>query len=275
MMSRSRYPFAVRLIGFSFEEAATIEADFARNRQQGYGYFRLHEDNLQDPDLYLANADDSKALIALSHLGPSNIRPVLLVGSPEAGLLHAFLPRPVQWQDLLGALDRLIEKRADTLSVLEASDVVTVPERRRKDRLDLDLNDPSDYVRLRRSPVHGSIVIVDKNAIFSEYVAELLTRRKMPVDWAINEEAAIDLCRQKKISIVMINTSTPNVDAYRLCEAIKEDVAGNTTVIFLIAPSFSYDQALARRAGCDGFLHKPLTTRRLISALKKFLPPAS
>ncbi len=275
MTSNSRYPFAVRLIGFAPDEAAIIEANFAQRRKQGYGYFRLSEDSLQDPDLFLANADDWKALVALSYLGPSDVRPVLLVGAPDVELPHTRVPRPVQWPDVLKALDKLIEKRADALSGLAASDVVTVPERRRRDRLDLDLTDPSDYMRMRRSPVRGGVLIVDKNSVFSEYVAELLARRNVPVDWANNEPSAIDLCKRQKISVVMINTSTPEVDAYRLCEAIKTGIAERAAVIFLVDKSFAYDQAHARRAGCDGFLNKPLNNHHLISALKKFLPQAS
>jgi CheY-like chemotaxis protein len=275
MTSNSRYPFAVRLIGFAPEEAAVIDAYFAQKREQGYGYFRLPEDNLQDPDLFLANADDWKALVALSYLGPSDVRPVLLVGSPDVELPHARVPRPIRWRDFLTALDKLIEKRADALSGLAASDVVTVPERRRRDRLDLDLTDPSDYMRMRRSPVRGGVLIIDKNAVFSEYVAELLARRNVPVDWASNEPSAIDLCKRQKISVVMINTSTPEVDAYRLCKAIKTDAAESATVIFLIDKTFIYDQGEARRVGCDGFLNKPLNNHHLISALKKFLPQAS
>ncbi|MDB5763345.1 MAG: hypothetical protein JWQ21_2340 [Herminiimonas sp.] len=273
MLQSSLYPFAVRLIGFSPEETAVIEADFdKRNRRGGYGYFRLPEDNLQDPDLFLANADESKALVALSYLGPSEVRPALLVGTPDIASPYPYVPRPIQRPDLLNALDLLIEKRADALSRLEASDVVTVPERRRRDRLDRDSSDRTDYLRMRRPPLDGGVLIVDRNTVFSDYVAGLLARRNVSVDWADNEFEAIDACRQQKISVVMINTATPKVDSYRLCETIKTQIAERATVIFLVGQSFIYDQARARGAGCDGFLNKPLNNNHLISVLKKFLP---
>ena len=271
MNSISRFPFAVRLIGFSSEEAIVIGAKFAEKRSKGYSYFFLPEDNLQDPDLFLANASEWKALVALSYLGPSAVRPVLLVGSPEIELPYARVPSPVKWPQLFDALDELIEKRADTLSRLEASDVVTVPERRRRNRLDVDLTDPGDYVRMRRPPVIGGVLIMDKNASLSDYVARLLERRKVLVSWSDDETAALDFCRTSKISLVMINTSTPKVDPYRLCEAIKTNIAEKATVIFLVGKSFTYDQVLARQVECDGFLNKPVTSNCLVSVFKKFL----
>lgn len=273
-MPKSSFPFAVRLIGFSTEDTALIDARFIERRDEGYSYFCLPEDNLQDPDLFLANATEWKALVALSYLGPSAVRPVLLVGTPEIELPHARVSSPINWPQLMSALDELIEKRADTLARLEASDVVTVPERRRRERLDVDLTDPGEYLRMRRPPVVGGVMIIDKNSALSDYVAGLLARRKVPVNWADDENAALEFCGKSKISLVMINTSTPMVDPYRLCEGIKARIAERATVIFLVGKSFSYNQARARQAGCDGFLNKPVTGNCLISILKKFLPQA-
>ncbi len=273
-MPKPKFPFAVRLIGFSSDEVATIDMHFAEKRVSGYAYFSLPEDNLQDPDLFLANATEWKSLVALSYLGPSTVRPVLLVGTPEIELPHARIAHPIHWPELLQALDELVEKRADTLSRLEASDVVTVPERRRRNRLDVDLTDPAEYLRMRRPPVIGGVLIIDKNAAFSDYAAQLLARRKVPVNWADDETAAQDFCRTSKVSLVLINTSTPQVDPYRLCEAIKTNIAERATIIFLVGKSFHYDQSLARQAGCDGFLNKPVTGNCLISIFKKFLPQA-
>lgn len=274
MTLKSSFPFAVRLIGFSSNVTARIGTHFAEGRSKGYSYFCLPEDNLQDPDIFLANANEGKALVALSYLGPSAVRPVLLVGTPEIELPHARIPSPINLSQLMKALDELIEKRADTLSRLEASDVVTVPERRRRDRLDVDLTNPGEYISMRRPPVIGGVLIIDKNSLLSDYVAGLLARRKVPVNWADEEVAALEFCEKSKISLVMINTSTPKVDPYRFCEAVKTNIAERATVIFLVGKSFTYNQTLARQAGCDGFLNKPVTGNGLVSIFKKFLPQA-
>jgi CheY-like chemotaxis protein len=274
-MAASNYPFAVRLIGFSAEEAALIGERFASEQDRPYRYFRLPEDSLQDPDLFLANANEWKALVALSYLGPSEVRPVLLVGTPDVELAYPRIPRPIRWPDLFEALDKLILIRADALSKLEASDVVTVPERRRRDRLDLDLTDPAEYWQMRRPPAKGGVLVVDKNSKLADYVADLLLRHKVDVNWTDDEASALATCKRQKISMVIANTSTPGVDPYRLCQTIKTEVTERVTVIFLVGKSFGYDVQEARRVGCEGFLTKPITNSHLVSALKKFLPQAA
>lgn len=276
-MQIQSFPFAVRLIGFPSQESDIFEATFAIEQGKGYGYFRLADDNLQDPDLYLVNADELKALATLSDLAPSDARPALLVGAPVIALPYACVERPLRWSKLFEALDSLIEKRADALSRLDASGVVSVPERRRRDRVDLDLTDPSEYLRMRASvPDNSGILVVDKNPAFRAYLSDFLMRYNMPVAWVGDEAKAVDMCSQQSIALVMINTSTPGLDPYRLCQAIKE--AGRvekTTVIFLVSKPFVYDTVLARSAGADGFLIKPLASHHLLSVLKKFLPALS
>lgn len=269
----SSFPFAVRLIGFSVIEAKFIESIFSEEQGRGYGYFRLMEDNLQDPDLYLLNASDLRALASLSDLHPSAIRPVLLVGTPGLALPYPCVKRPLQSDQLLEELDKLIEQRADALSKLEASDIVTVPERRRRNRLDVDLTDPSVYQSMRRPLAQGGVLVVDKSPALRDYLNGILNRKNMEVEWVDNEEVAASVCRQRKISTVLINTSTPNVDPYRLCEMIKKwNPHEKTTVIFLVGKNFSYDPTRARHVGYDGFLNKPLGSHHLLSVLKKFMP---
>ncbi len=273
-MPNSRFPFAVRLVGFSTTEKNAFTATFAAQRKQSYGYFVLEEDNLQDPDLYLVNATEVKSMLVLSKLPHSDVRPVLLVGAPAVELPYPRVARPLQWRELFAALDQLIEKRADALSRLEASDIVTVPERRRRERLDNDQTDPRDYERMRRKlPTEGGILVIDKNAAFSDHLAELFSRHQLHVSWTDDGDNAVGYCGQQRIALVIINTSTPDIDPYHLCRNIKDaSCIENTVVIFLVSRPFSYDEQKARKAGVSGFLNKPVAGHHLISAMKKFLP---
>jgi CheY-like chemotaxis protein len=271
-MSTMKYPFAIRLIGFCAQEATIIEQMFAENGERGCTYFVLPEDNLQDPDIFLANADEEKALIALSYLSPSMLRPALLVASDKRDHTYPHVARPVKAGVLLDALDKLVAQRADALAELEASDIVTVPERRRKQRVLDDNMRPEDYVHLRRLPVNGGVLVIDRNLAFRDYVVELFGNRNIPVAFAPTEAEALLQCRKQRISVVLVNTSLDGIEPYRMCEAIKSQIADRVTVIFLVGGPFAYDQSRARSVGCDGYLEKPVTGKNLLSALKKFLP---
>ncbi|HEV2612474.1 MAG TPA: response regulator [Noviherbaspirillum sp.] len=262
------------MIGFSSEEEEQFDAVFTNEQGKGYGYFRLQEDNLRDPDIYLANGLSLRALVRLSDLRPSGVRPALLVGKPDLELPYPYIGQPVEWHRLFEALDDMVEKRADALSRLEASDVVTVPERRRRDRLDLDLRDPAEYERMRaKLPENGMVLVVDKNPMLSDHLGKMVARYRLMVDWVSNEAEAVAFCKQQSVAILIVNTSTASIDAYRLCRTVKDNQPGlKIAVIFLTGRNFSYDLARAREAGADGYLTKPLVSQHLLSALKKFLP---
>lgn len=268
------FPFAVRLIGFSQEEEASFDENFSVRQGRGYGYFRLVEDNLQDPDLYIANARQLKALVTLADLRPSDVRPAMLAGVPDVELPYPCVDHPIRWKQLFETLDKLVEKRADALSRLEASDIVTVLERRRRDRIDLDLTDPAEYEKMRaKAPRNGAVLVVDKTSALRDYLSDLLARQKVPVLWGNEEVEAVDVCKREQVAVVLINTSTPDVNPYRLCRAIKqEDSPVRIAVVFLVSKPFVYDLEQARCVGADGFLNKPLASHHLITVLKKFLP---
>lgn len=273
-MVGNSFPFAVRLIGFTESEEGAFDSAFASERESGYRYIRLEPDNLRDPDLFIANAAELKAMIRLANLHPSTVRPALLVGQPTVELPYPHVAYPVVWNELLQAVDALMDKRADALSSLQVSDIVAVPERRRTDRLDLDLTDPTVYEKMRaKIPENGAVLVVDKSSVLSNYLSGLLERQRVPVAWVSDEMQTVEFCKQQPVAVVMINTATPDVDPYRLCWAIKEkDAPLKISIIFLINKPFEYDVQQARYVGADGFLIKPVSGQQLVAVLKKFLP---
>lgn len=276
-MQHHHLPLAVRLIGFSEHEADLFVATFAVERGRRHDYFCLTPGNLQDPDLYLVNADDLKALATLSALGTGDARPALVVGAPLVMLPHICVERPIRWRKLFDALDGLGDKRVQALSRLDASHIV-VPERRRGTRLDLDLTDPTDYQRIRAAvPSEARLLIVDRNFALRDHMTELSGRHPMSVDWLSDARFAVEHCQCWRISLVLINTATLESDPYQLCKSIKQSRAfqHRTAVIFLAEQSFIYNLLEGQRAECDGFLNHPLTDHVLRTMLQKFLPLAN
>jgi CheY-like chemotaxis protein len=274
MVQEFRYPYAVRPIGFSPGETTVIDSMFAGQQLSKFRYFCLHRDNLQDPDLFLVNALDDEAPAALAQLRPSEARPALLVGKPAGGSPYPAIERPIRLTELLDALDRIVERKEAALARLAASSLVTVPERRRRNRIVDGPGDPSAFLHLRKPAPEGGVLVVDKNATFSGYLGDLLARKNIPVTWTDIEADAVEHCRSRKTALVIVNTSLPQVDPYRLCEMIKSRVDPHIRVIFLAGRHFEYDQEKAALAGCDGFLNKPVASNHVVSVLKRFLPLA-
>lgn len=250
-----------------------LEATLSAAENRPYRYTRLPEGSLQDPDLYLANGDELKTLAIVSDLRAGDVRPVLVIGKPGVILPYACIERPIRWNELFDSLDRLILRRIEVLSALKAGQTVIVPERRRRERLDLDLRDPTEYEKMRvRPPEKGSILVIDKSSSLYNHLIETLRGRNVTVDWTDNAHYAVGFCDRRPISLVMINTSMPDLDPYWLCNEIRRyREVGLTAVVFLIDKTFEYDSERARVVGCDGFLIKPLMPQQILAVLGKFL----
>lgn len=271
-MHTKKYPFAIRLIGFSSEEGAQVEAVLAKAPAAGPAYFCLSEHSLQEPDLYIANGDDLLAMTALAAANPTALQPALIVGETAVAFPFPQVARPLAPEPILGALAELVARRADALSLITSAGLPFVTERRRRERLDFDLTDPAVYEGQRRAPPNGAVLIVDKGGAFRDHVAKLLGARKLSIEWTDSAATVLRLCEETPVSLVLINTSTPQIAPYALCAAIKALAnARRTAVVFLVSAAFTYDPARAHAAGVRGLLDKPIADRHLVAVLKKLL----
>jgi CheY-like chemotaxis protein len=284
-MHAPRYPFTVRLVGFAPAECAQLENLLAQAPRTGPSYFCLHDDSLQEPDLYLADGGNPAALARLACLPSGTLQPTLLIGGDGASIRRT-LPRPVDAARLYDALAELLDSRVQALAALAARGERCCPERRRRPRLGGDTEAPAHYQRMRHGPPHGAVLIVDKGGAFRDHVARVvdtkLSAGRCPglgrpgfdrrVEWTDSSRAAVRLCDETPVSLVMINTCALGAESYTLSSAIKsQEGAGRTAVLFLVGQSFKYDSLRARDAGVRGLLDKPLADRHLVATFQKLL----
>ena len=255
-MPATRYPFTVRLVGFAPAECAQIESLLAQAPLPGPSYFCLHDDSLQEPDLYIADGANPAALARLSCLPPGALQPILVIGGDGANGENGLrtLSRPVDPASLYDALAELLDTRVQALAALAARGERCLPERRRRPRLAPDTEAPDYYTRLRQGPPDGAVLIIDKGGAFRDHVARVVANTfantvgnpapipsslapgtaARPVEWTDSSRAAVRLCDETPVSLVMINTCAPGIEPYSLSSAIKsQEGAGRTAVLFL------------------------------------------
>lgn len=269
-MTTDRRPFAVRLVGFPLEAERALALGLAKAPADGPAYLCLTEDSLQDPDIYLANGTELKALAAIASLAAGDIRPALVLGATGVLLPYPNLPLPVQWSAMYAELGRLLQRRADVLAGLSASVDSLVPERRRRERLDLDLTDPTVYEKMRKPRREGAVLCVDANANFSEQLGRSLKQFGTAVLWAVDGVAALAHCRQQPVAVVLIDFAAPIIDHYLLCAQLRS-LEAQPEVIFLVQSAHDYDLTRGRAAGAAGMLDKPLAEHQVQAVLRKFM----
>lgn len=272
-MHAKKLPLTVRLLGFSIMEGSHLGTLLAHAPRPGPSYFCLLGDSLQEPDITIANGDDLKAMATLVASGPSAIRPAVVIGAPIADVDLPTLPRPMESTKLFRLLSDLVRKRAEALAELPPGTAPGFIERRRRIRLDLDMTDPKEYDHLRQAAPEGAVLIVDKKGALRDHVAKLLKPYEyLSVEWTDSAEGALKLCAETPVSVVIVNTSTPSIDPYDLCKALKQQPGGERiAVVLLVNQAFGYDTMRARSVGVRGMLDKPVADRHLLAALKKLM----
>lgn len=264
-MPVQKVPTAVRLLGFEQAEADRLAAILADAPRAGPAYLRLHEDSLQEPDLYLVEGENPGALLHLS--GMRSVPLALQVGGLDHGL--ARIERPVDAEALHATLAQLVAERRRLLELLCARGEPPLPERRRRQRL-VDDQLVVDSQALRQPPRPGKVLIVDKEGAFRDHMARLVGERRLAIAWTDSASTAVRLCDETPVSVAMINTATPGIDPYGLCSAIKsQEGAVRTAVVFLVGRAFAYDPARAHSAGVRGLLDKPVADRSLVAILAR------
>ena len=274
-MQRSSCQFTVRAIGFDPHEMARLAALLADVPGAGPSYSCLHADSLQEPDLLIANGDSPVALARLACRPPDALQPALVIRGAETApetFSWASLPRPIDHLALHHILAELLDTRVHALAQQGARARRVMAERRRRPRLAPDRESPAFYTRLRRGPVDGAVLIVDKECGLRNQVARVLEPRRVGVEWTDSLCAAVRLCDETAISLVLINTAAAGIEPYGLCSSIKSrEGAERTPVVFLVEHSFQYDSARARLAGARGLLETPVAGRHLMLTFQKLL----
>jgi DNA-binding response OmpR family regulator len=111
----------------------------------------------------------------------------------------------------------------------------------------------------------AKILIVDDEPEITEIIEAFLDNAGYAVTVENTANKAIDLARELKPDLILLDIMMPGVDGYTICNRIKEDPAlADTPVIFLTGKDSKDDQGRSFQAGGDMFIKKPFSCERLL-----------
>ena len=121
----------------------------------------------------------------------------------------------------------------------------------------------------------NNILIIEDNPLNLELATDLLEANGFVVSSAPAAEAGLRMARELLPDLVLMDFSLPGMDGLAATKNLKADPATrHLTVVGLTAYAMKGDEAAALKAGCDGYLTKPIDTRTFIVTVKKFIVPA-
>jgi CheY-like chemotaxis protein len=120
--------------------------------------------------------------------------------------------------------------------------------------------------------VKPRILIVDDNAINLKLAGDLLELEGFDVSRAIDAESARDLIQEITPDLILMDVALPGMDGLTLTRLLKEGGKTKTIkIVALTAFAMKGDQEKIITAGCDGYIAKPIDTRKFSETVKGFL----
>ncbi len=117
-----------------------------------------------------------------------------------------------------------------------------------------------------------TILIVDDNPANLKLIRVLLSAEGYAIQCAADAEEALTLLAELLPDLILMDLQLPGMDGLALTRKLKADPeTHHIPILALTAYAMKGDEQKAREAGCDGYITKPIDTRRLPQEIAQFL----
>jgi two-component system cell cycle response regulator DivK len=118
------------------------------------------------------------------------------------------------------------------------------------------------------------ILVVEDQEDNRQILRDLLDNTGYQMVEAENGEDAVTMAAAEKPDLILMDIQLPLVDGYEATRRIKANPALSAIPIIAITSyALSGDEDKARAAGCDDYVTKPYSPRKLLAKIREYLPP--
>ena len=116
------------------------------------------------------------------------------------------------------------------------------------------------------------ILVVEDNKINMYLSCRILKSSGYEVIEARSGEEGVELAIKEKPDLIIMDIQLPSIDGLETTKRIRESEAnGEIPIIALTSYAMAGDKKKALKAGCTGYIEKPINPETFISEIKKFL----
>jgi CheY-like chemotaxis protein len=121
-----------------------------------------------------------------------------------------------------------------------------------------------------------TVLLVDDNEMNMQLQSELLEVEGFRVLQAVTAEEALDHIKAALPDLVLMDISLPGMDGLAATRLLKNDArTAAIPVVALTAQAMAGDKEKALRAGCAGYIVKPIDTRCFAKTVRGFITVAN
>jgi two-component system, cell cycle response regulator DivK len=125
--------------------------------------------------------------------------------------------------------------------------------------------------RERTQVMNKSILLVDDSLPNLKLTRFLLTEDGFEVRTAENAEQALQALETRVPDVILMDIQMPGMDGLALTRHLRRDGSlRSVPIVALTASAIKGDEEVARAAGCDGYITKPIDTRTFTSMVRKY-----
>jgi two-component system cell cycle response regulator DivK len=116
------------------------------------------------------------------------------------------------------------------------------------------------------------ILIVDDNRDSRELVVKVLKTAGYWTIEAVDGEEALEKAAVEKPDLILMDRSLPKIDGYEVTRRLKSlEEFKDIPIVALTAHAMRGDREKALRAGCEGYISKPINVRQLPEQILSYL----
>jgi CheY-like chemotaxis protein len=120
------------------------------------------------------------------------------------------------------------------------------------------------------------ILVVEDQPTELKLAVHVLSSAGHEVDRAIAAEQALAAIEANRPTVILLDLSLPGMDGLTLARKLKSDPS-TSDILIVAVTSYpeKFTMAEALEAGCDAYLHKPVSTRTLPETLRALVDNAN
>lgn len=116
------------------------------------------------------------------------------------------------------------------------------------------------------------ILIIEDNPLNLELVSDLLEAKGFSVLQAQTAEDGLRYAREHAPALILMDLSLPGMDGLAATKLLKASpLTAHLPIVALTANAMRGDDTVAKEAGCDGYVTKPIDTRKFVQQIAAFL----
>lgn len=116
----------------------------------------------------------------------------------------------------------------------------------------------------------AKLLIVDDEDKIREFIKKYAIFEGHSIKEASNGMEAIDICRNEKFDLIILDIMMPELDGFSTCKEIKK-LYGDIPVIMLSARGEEYDKIHGFELGVDDYVVKPFSPKELMMRVNAIL----